>query len=94
MSQRFRTNGEERYGGAGVSDPESTTDPRTDPGWTSVGRSEDFGVTVEVDHIDGIAVVDDGLPALIRWHDAHHQGLSRKRHRNQAHRLRRGHTDR
>ena len=36
-----------------MSDAESTTDPRTDPGWTSVARSEDFGVTVEVGHIDG-----------------------------------------
>ena len=48
----FVRGGTDRYGGTGVSDAESTTDPRTDPGWTSVARSEELGVKVEVGHIN------------------------------------------
>jgi len=36
-----------------VSDAVSTTDPRTEPGWKSIARSEELGVTVELGHIDG-----------------------------------------
>ena len=35
-----------------MSDAESTTDPRTDPAWTSWDEAEELGVKVEVGHIN------------------------------------------